>query len=153
MNDQIGARLREERKRLKLTQEGLAARLGCSVRTYINYESGERSPDADFLLKAHGVGVDIARVMGVAGSVVDIDSQLPETDVEQAIKAVREVEIERLAFLQPSPLWVAVQHTARFGASAVGGFRAQARSEVEAQLRQPAAAAKKSRRSTAKKKV
>lgn len=52
-------RLRAERERLGLTQEGLAAALGVAKRTLINYEQGARSPDAAFLAAAAGLGIDV----------------------------------------------------------------------------------------------
>jgi transcriptional regulator with XRE-family HTH domain len=53
----IGARLKEERERLKLNQDEFAALGGVKRKTQFNYESGERSPDAAYLsaLAAHGV--------------------------------------------------------------------------------------------------
>jgi hypothetical protein len=66
--------------------------------------------------------------------VVALDPQLSANDVEAAVRAVRTVEIERLSFLRPAPLWVAIQRTAVFGPSAVGGFKAAAKVHVAAAM-------------------
>lgn len=143
MKLELGARLRAERERVGLTQDEAAAGCGVAKSTYTYYEAGARSPDAEFLVKAHKLGIDIAKVMGVEAGEMAATAQLSAGAIEEALKAVREAEIERLSFLQPVPLWVAVQRTATFGPSSVGGFKEQARSAVEDQLRQPPATAKK----------
>lgn len=135
MSAQIGKRLREQRKALGYTQAQLASKSGVATRTYIYYETGERDPDSEFLLGAAKAGVDIAYVIGVRGGEVMFDPQLSSAKVEAAVKAVREVEIERLAFLQPTPLWVAVQFVATFGEFAVKGYVATARSKIDELLR------------------
>ena len=55
----IGNRLRQERERLGMSQTAFAALAGQSKRAQIRYESGERSPDAEYLarLARHGVRV------------------------------------------------------------------------------------------------
>ncbi len=55
----IGARLREERQRLGLSQPAFAALGGAGKHSQINYEANRRSPDAAFLaaLAAHGVDI------------------------------------------------------------------------------------------------
>lgn len=52
-------RLTEERKRLKLTQENVAAAVGVHKVTQNNYESGKRLPDAEYLSALAQLGVDI----------------------------------------------------------------------------------------------
>lgn len=47
---ELGGRLRHARKHFKLTQIELAAKLGVSKSSIINYESGKRIPDALFLI-------------------------------------------------------------------------------------------------------
>lgn len=59
----IGPRLREERCRLKLSQSALGAVGGVETNAQGNYESGARSPKADYLLRINGVGVDINYVL------------------------------------------------------------------------------------------
>lgn len=54
----IGARIRHERERLKLSVAEFANRAGVSDRSQRNYESGERLPDAEYLCKAAFQGAD-----------------------------------------------------------------------------------------------
>lgn len=46
---QLSERLKEERKRLSLTQDQMAAAGGVAKRTYCNYEAGTREPSSEFL--------------------------------------------------------------------------------------------------------
>lgn len=59
----IGARLMEERNRLGMNQTDFAALGGVGKATQINYEKGERSPDADYLGAVAAVGVDVLYVV------------------------------------------------------------------------------------------
>lgn len=59
----IGVRLRAERDRLGITQDDFAAGVGVGKRSLINYEKGERSPDAEFLAAAAILGVDVLFVL------------------------------------------------------------------------------------------
>jgi transcriptional regulator with XRE-family HTH domain len=59
----IGKRLRQERKRLKLTQSALGAIGGVEANAQGHYESGQRLPRADYLFKIAAAGVDITRVV------------------------------------------------------------------------------------------
>lgn len=60
---EFGARIREERLSLCLTQEAFAKRLGVHRKTQGNYESGAREPDAAYLADASKAGVDIGYVL------------------------------------------------------------------------------------------
>jgi transcriptional regulator with XRE-family HTH domain len=59
----IAERLREERKRLGLTQERFGAEGGVGKLAQLNYEKGERSPDAAYLAAIAFVGVDVSYVL------------------------------------------------------------------------------------------
>jgi transcriptional regulator with XRE-family HTH domain len=59
----VGARLREERMRLGLTQGEFAALGGLEQRAQLNYESGVRSPDANYLGALKPIGVDVVYVL------------------------------------------------------------------------------------------
>jgi transcriptional regulator with XRE-family HTH domain len=59
----IGQRLREERNRLKLSQSALGTIGGVETNAQGNYESGARSPKADYLLRITKAGVDIHYVL------------------------------------------------------------------------------------------
>lgn len=58
-----GSRLRDERKRLRLSQDALAAIAGLARSAQIRYEKDERAPDANYLAAVAGVGVDVQYVV------------------------------------------------------------------------------------------
>lgn len=55
----IGSRLRLERERLGLTQDELAKAGGVGRQSQFRFESGQRSPDADYLAAVAKVGADV----------------------------------------------------------------------------------------------
>lgn len=59
----ISERLKKVREELGLTQQGLADRLGVSLRTQQNYEAGKRAPDADYLAAIAAAGADVLYVL------------------------------------------------------------------------------------------
>ncbi|WP_291517512.1 helix-turn-helix transcriptional regulator [Acidovorax sp.] len=59
----ISDRLIEGRKALGLSQQALADRVGISARSQRNYESGNRSPDADYLAALVGLGMDVLYIL------------------------------------------------------------------------------------------
>ena len=59
----IGARLREERIRLGVSQTELAVACGIAKNTQLNYEKDERSPDAKYLAAAEALGIDVCYVL------------------------------------------------------------------------------------------
>ena len=60
---QVGVRLREERKKLGLTQQDFAALGGIASNAQAHYESGERQPKAGYLIGIAGGGVDVMYVL------------------------------------------------------------------------------------------
>jgi transcriptional regulator with XRE-family HTH domain len=61
--NEIARRLREERDRLSLSQHSLAVKAGVSRMSQVNYESGKRSPDAEYLKAVAIAGVDVGYVV------------------------------------------------------------------------------------------
>ncbi len=59
----IGARLREERERLEMTQEAFGLAGGVLKRALIRYEKGERMPDAVFLAAIAAAGADVLYIL------------------------------------------------------------------------------------------
>lgn len=55
---EIGARIREERTSLKLTQKELAEKIGSSRLNIVSYEAGKSLPGAEMLLALERAGVD-----------------------------------------------------------------------------------------------
>lgn len=70
--DTFAYRLREERKRLGLTQAEFAAISGQKKQSQVRYESGERSPDGNFFAAVAKAGVDIMYVLTGASEVGDL---------------------------------------------------------------------------------
>ncbi len=59
----FGDRLRDERTRLGMTQERLGELAGVTRKTQRLYESGERTPGADYLAAVAAAGVDVLFVL------------------------------------------------------------------------------------------
>lgn len=59
----IGERLREERVRLALSQELMGESAGVRKQAQLNYEKGERHPDAAYLERLAAIGVDVLYVL------------------------------------------------------------------------------------------
>ncbi len=51
-------RLRSERTRVGLSQAALAARIGVSTLTQLNYEMGRRRPGVEYLARLSALGID-----------------------------------------------------------------------------------------------
>jgi len=75
----IGARLKEERMRVGMSQAEIAALGGLSNKTQLSYESDARSPDANYLAALAKVGVD---VLYVITGVRALPSTTPEDEAE-----------------------------------------------------------------------
>lgn len=58
LGDGLGPRLRQERKRLGLTQAQLATAVGISAPTQVGYEQGNRAPDVHYVTAVERIGVD-----------------------------------------------------------------------------------------------
>lgn len=56
-------RLRTERERLELSQQGLAEKCGVTARSQRNYESGERNPDSVYLAAIAAAGADVLYIL------------------------------------------------------------------------------------------
>lgn len=100
MNEQIAARVREERKRLGFASQGLLAeRLGISPSSVHNYEAGKRLPESEFLLKFVELGGDMLYVMTgnrSVGVVTDEEAKLLEV-FRRTPEVVRQAVMAALA--------------------------------------------------------
>ncbi|MCG5047312.1 XRE family transcriptional regulator [Pectobacterium brasiliense] len=78
MQNNIGERLREERERLGLSQPAMGEIGGVKKLTQLNYEKGERFPDASYLAAMAKFGLDVQYVVtGVRAS-----AALPNDELE-----------------------------------------------------------------------
>ena len=60
---EISLRLQEERKRLGMTQEGIAEKLAATKRSVINWEGGAALPGAEVLARYAATGADVLYVL------------------------------------------------------------------------------------------
>lgn len=74
----IGSRLKEERERLGLSQPAFGEIGGVQKRAQINYESGERHPDAAYLAAIQAVGADVLYILTGARSFVPPPALRPD---------------------------------------------------------------------------
>jgi transcriptional regulator with XRE-family HTH domain len=87
----IGPRIKEERKRLGLSQAEFARRIGIHRQTQINYESEERKPDTDYLAAAAKAGIDLGYVLTGEG---EADQQQVFRHAINIILAELELDVE-----------------------------------------------------------
>ena len=88
----IGERLREERKRLGLSQTDFARLAGVHLNTQSRYEKGEREPDSSYLETLGKKGVDVGYVMaGVKSDVFGPSARL-EADTLDAFAVALHVD-------------------------------------------------------------
>lgn len=81
MND-LGSRLKEERKQLGLSQQEFGAIGGVEANAQGKYESGERIPRSDYLAALEKKGVDVLYVLSGKRTPMTADSL---NDAERAI--------------------------------------------------------------------
>lgn len=82
-NNTIGERLKAERKRLGLNQTDFAKIANLTKKSLFNYETGERSPDAEALLKWAGSGLDVHFIIHGSGKIRDEEKQ--ELSVDECV--------------------------------------------------------------------
>ena len=70
-----GSRLKAERQRLGMTQEAFGTSCGVLKGAQINYESGKRHPDTDYLAAAAQIGVDVLYVITGQRSAASVAEQ------------------------------------------------------------------------------
>lgn len=78
MQNDIGIRLREERERLGLSQAAMGEIGGVRKLTQLNYEKGDRSPDASYLSAISKFGADIQFIVTGVRSAEALDSDEQE---------------------------------------------------------------------------
>lgn len=81
----IGKRLKQERKRLRLTQSALGAIGGVEANAQGHYESGQRMPRADYLFRIAAAGVNINRVVTGTDAPVFERTRLPSVSQAPAV--------------------------------------------------------------------
>lgn len=93
----IGARLREERSRLGVSQTELAVACGIAKNTQLNYEKDERSPDAKYLAAVEALGMDVYYVLVGKRFPVSADGLSPlELEMLSYLKELSDYDKESL---------------------------------------------------------
>ena len=95
----IGPRLKEERERIGLTQAALGAVGGIQKQAQLKYESGVRTPSAEYLIEISKIGIDVNYVLFGVRSNAELTSeeqQLLET-FRTAPPAVRQFMLGGIA--------------------------------------------------------
>lgn len=91
--DTIGARIREERDRLGLSQEEFAALGGVRKRAQIYYEQDERCPDGHYFAAIAAAGADVTYVLtGARSAGAPAPTSAPPIDVARLTAVVAELE-------------------------------------------------------------
>lgn len=100
----VGKRIKELRKRLSLTQEELAERVGVSRSALANYESGLREPKGDILVRfAKVFNITTDYLLGKAGRTNNpkpTDNNHSDPTPEQRIAEALADNLELLEFFQ-----------------------------------------------------
>jgi transcriptional regulator with XRE-family HTH domain len=91
----VGDRLREERERLCLNQTDFAQKGSVTRRSQSHYETGKRSPDAEYLAAISEIGVDVLYVL-TGKRAVKNDESAKEVHETQKIEQLP-VDAEALA--------------------------------------------------------
>lgn len=81
----INLRIKEERKRLKLTQQAFAAVAGAGKRTVIDWEKGVSYPNAEYLWRMHEAGANVNYI------VTGMTQALPVDDASKQDKLTAEM--------------------------------------------------------------
>ena len=95
----IGPRLKEERERIGITQAALGAVGGIQKQAQLKYESGVRTPSAEYLIEISKIGIDVNYVLFGVRSNAELTSeeqQLLET-FRTAPPAVRQFMLGGIA--------------------------------------------------------
>jgi len=81
----FGARIKEERKRLGITQVDIAEATGVSLLTHGNYERGKRKPDAEYLELCAKMGLDVMYILIGERSFDPVLKKMKPTDRASAV--------------------------------------------------------------------
>jgi len=89
--DGFGQRMRQERKRLGLTQEALAERVGVRQQTVLQYEKGNTSPTLQFIYSLHEAGFNM-QVLLYGREQVPLPRDFPPEVIRYVANAVPQIE-------------------------------------------------------------
>ena len=90
----IGLRIKEERERLSLTQQGIADAIGVAKRTFIDWEKDRTSPTAVQLSALSQLGIDVLYIITGVRSRPVLTSQM-SSDKQKLMDAFDEMTPEQ----------------------------------------------------------
>jgi len=91
LNEYVGRRIKEERKKKKLNQKELAQKIGIQNSTLSQYEHGKSEPNQEMLFK-------IAQALDVnVSDLIPSDYRIEDNDLDKALKLSKDFELEDIA--------------------------------------------------------
>lgn len=108
--------MRHERERLGLTQSDLAARIGLSRKSQVNYESGAREPDAGYLARLSELGADVNFIVTGAPAAGAVQ-RTAASPLDNFGARLREVRGERTGAAFAAEVGISAQETAALEAN------------------------------------
>ncbi|NWD65789.1 helix-turn-helix domain-containing protein [Pseudomonas sp. IPO3774] len=103
MDDKLGARLKEERKVLGLSQQEFGAIGGVAANAQVHYESGVRLPKSDYLIALRRKGVDVIFVLtGERAAINQDDLSEKETSIINQYRTLDCLDQEAIAQITSS---------------------------------------------------
>lgn len=97
----VGKRLKEERKRLGLTQEEIAVQLDVSRYAQLNFEKDINLPGGAYLLAALGRGVDVMYVLTGQRAQLDATEAVLLSAYREAPRGARAAALAALGLASP----------------------------------------------------
>src|SRR3972149_1178502 len=97
----IGTRLREERERLHLNQTDFAQLGRAAKRSQVRYESGDKSPDAEYLAGVANAGADVLYIVTGERRTASPNAFRAEL-LTQVVEGIEEVQRSRKMRFTPS---------------------------------------------------
>ncbi|TVT91379.1 helix-turn-helix domain-containing protein [Pseudomonas sp. RGB] len=103
MDSSLGGRLKEERKRLLLSQHDFGVIGGVAGNAQGHYERGERLPKSDYLMAIRRRGVDVLYVLSGERSHMSADDlTVEETEVVNQYRTLHEADQGAIAQITSS---------------------------------------------------
>ena len=119
----VAERLKEERERTGLSQEAFGAVGGVKKLTQFNYESGKRSPDAEYLGAISKISVDVTYIVtGIrSASSLDDNERILLNSYRAAPNALKNAALGVLLSAQQPPPTSVKQKVNASGVVQIGG--------------------------------
>lgn len=94
LNEYVGKRIKEERKKRNINQKNLARKIGIQNSTLSQYENGKSEPNQEMLFK-------IAQALDVnVSDLIPSDYRIEDNDLEKALKLAKDFDLEDIVLLK-----------------------------------------------------